>query len=179
MAALDLIFGQKKRVRIGVGASDEFLPVGAVEMDASLSESHQAANEVTRHPVEQGSDITDHVRRQPERVTITGVITDTPTTLGGALEENRSLSAFEKFLEMKDRADLVTVVTSLRQYSNMVIESYSIPRDARRGQSVEITLNLVEILTAQIAEIPPEPAAGTQSSRGTVDLGSQGTTALP
>lgn len=179
MSAFDLIFGAKRRVRIGVGASDEFLPVGAVELDASLQENHVLENEITEFPVEEGTDITDHIRKKPERVTITGIITNHPNTFGGALgNPDRAGEAYEKFLEMVNKAQVVTVVTTLRQYANMAIESISIPRSAQKGQHIEVTISLREIKTAVVESVTPAPATGVGSSAGTQDLGAQNAVAV-
>ena len=166
MALLDLLF--KKRVRIGVGASEEALPFGAVELDASIDEKHVSANKVTQFPVESGVDITDHVRQEPDRVTIRGIVTDHP--IGhrwyGSIA-GRGVDAYGKALYMLAEAQLVTVVTSLNTYQDMVIESLEVPRDAKRGHAVEMTLNLREIKTAQVA-----------TAAGTSNLGTQNTTAV-
>lgn len=168
MGAFDLIFGAKQRVRIGIGASDEFLPIGAVELDASLNENHTASNQITRFPVERGVDITDHIRKQPDRVSITGVITDHPIHLGGAAgNPNRSGDAYGAFLDMINGAQLVAVVTTLRTYFNMGIESMVVPRDVSRGNSIEVTLNFVEVNTAQVIR-----------DQATTDLGSQNVTPI-
>lgn len=164
MALVDLLF--KTRARVGVGASEEVLPYGAVEFDASIEESHVNENEVTQFPVEQGVDITDHVRRQPDRVTLRGIVTDHPIRLGGGLGiSGRSLDAYGKVLYMMANAQLVSVVTSLNQYEDMVIESMEVPRDSTRGHAVEMTLQLREVKTAQVAQ-----------TAGTSDLGTQNTT---
>lgn len=168
MAIVDLLF--KQRVRFGVDASEEFLPYGAIELDASIEETHVSENEVTKFPVEQGVDITDHVRKQPDRVTITGIVTDTPIlslapTRTTNLSTARSIDAYGKALYMLAEAQLISVVTSLNTYSNMVIESLEVPRDSKRGHAVEMTLSLREVKTAEVAV-----AAGTS------DLGTQNTT---
>jgi len=161
MALVSVVFS--RRARFGVGASDEFLPYGAVELDASLEESHTASNEVTQFPVEAGVDITDHVRRQPDRVVIRGVVTDHPLGIPGSIV-SRSLDAYQRALLMVQEAQLISVVTTLRQYQNMVVEQLEVPRDNRRGTSVEMSLTLREIQTAQVA-----------STVGTNDLGTQQT----
>lgn len=161
MALIGLLF--QTRVRLGVGASDEFLPFGAVELDASIDEVHTSSNEVTRFPVEVGVDITDHVRRQPESLVIHGISTDHPLSAGGAFRTGRSLETYGDLLTMMDEAQLISVVTSLRQYQNMVIESMVVPRDSKRGKAVEMTLTLTEVLTAQVAEIAGTTDKGTQN----------------
>lgn len=165
MSLVSVLF--KTKVRIGVNASDEFLPFGAVEMDASISESHKASNELTKFPVEVGVDISDHVRRQPNELQLTCVVTNHPLFPGGGLGGRRSLSAYYDVLTMLDEAQLVDVVTSLRTYTNMVIESLEVPRDDKRGESVEMKLGLREVLTVEIA-----------STAGTTDLGTQNATVL-
>ena len=166
MALVDLLF--KQRVRFGVDASEEFLPFGAVELDASIEESHVSQNEVTSYPVEQGVDITDHVRKKPDRVTIRGIVTDTPIiSLGQAAQTNlstaRSIDAYGKTLYMLAEAQLISVVTSLNTYSNMVIESLEVPRDSKRGHAVEMSLSLREIKTAEVATVAGTTDLGTQT----------------
>lgn len=148
MAFIDLLF--KTRVRLGVNASEETLPFGAVQLDASIDESHTHANAVTQFPVEVGVDITDHVRRQPDKLRIRGLVTDHPIGFFGVSKPlNRSLQAYEKIRKMVDEAQVISVVTSLRTYKNMVIESVEIPRSAGRGNAVEMNLSLREIIFAE------------------------------
>ncbi len=165
MGSFGLVF--KQRVRVGVNASDEFLPFGAVELDASLEENHTAENEITQFPVEVGVDITDHVRKLPEGVTIRGVVTDHPLVLGGAFRSGRSTDAYQEFLVMLNQAQFVAVVTTLRQYANMVVQRMEVPRNSRRGSSVEFVLTLREVKTAEVAV-----------TTGTTDLGTQNTVAV-
>lgn len=172
MAIVGLFF--KTRVRFGVGASDEFLPYGAVQLDASIEEQHNVSNAITQFPIEEGVDITDHVRKQPDRVTIRGIVTDHPIygvqglgqgAITPTLQTGRSLDAYQKVLTMVEEAQLISVVTSLRQYANMIIEAFEVPRDSKRGYAVEMTLQLRELKTASVA-----------STAGTNNLGTQNTT---
>lgn len=52
-----------------------------IELDASVREQHDTTAQVTEHPVERGSNIADHIRAEPRRLTIEGVISNTPTFL--------------------------------------------------------------------------------------------------
>jgi len=162
MATFGLIF--KQRVRFGVNVSEETLPIGAVELDVSIDETHTAANEITQHPIEKGADITDHIRRQPNRLSIRGLVTDHPLIWMGALRNDRSIEAYEKVLEILNNAELITVVTTLRQYENMALESVEVPRNSSLGYAVEMNLSFREVLTAEVTD----PA-------GTTDYGRQNT----
>lgn len=49
-----------------------------VEVDAVLTETHTLSASVTTRPVETGVDPADHIRTQPQRLTATGMISNTP-----------------------------------------------------------------------------------------------------
>lgn len=61
----------------------------ALEIDATLQQTHSGSSEVTDHPVEKGANITDHVRVRPVQVRLDVVVSDfpllrsTPTSGGG------------------------------------------------------------------------------------------------
>ena len=60
--------------------------IGSLLLDATIREQHSYRNRVSNYPVEETSFISDHVQREPERITIDGFITQTPVAyLGGAL----------------------------------------------------------------------------------------------
>ena len=49
-----------------------------VILDASVNESHTAQAQITEHQVEKGSNVTDHIRPMPQRISIDGLVTNTP-----------------------------------------------------------------------------------------------------
>ena len=59
----------------GLAGSDT---IGAIELDAVLSESFQGRAEVTSHPVERGPMISDHIRPEPRVIDIVGIVSDFP-----------------------------------------------------------------------------------------------------
>lgn len=52
---------------------------GSVQLDASVSEQHTQTSTVTEHQVETGFAATDHIRPLPPRVSLSAVISNTPT----------------------------------------------------------------------------------------------------
>ena len=55
--------------------------IGGIWVDAVLTEQHQLTNVVTSHPVEDGANIADHVRPEPDTVRMECLITNTPLRL--------------------------------------------------------------------------------------------------
>lgn len=158
--------------------------IASIVLDASIKEVHHSEVDSTDSPVEQGVDVTDHLRAKPDTVTITGMVTNFPlntgspttdsvqitTAQGTVTSSNTSAAqwvpgtaenAYAQLLALKGSATLVTVVTALRVYSNMALKSLDVPRDAAIGESLQFTAVLKEIQivqnqTIQIARAPPQ-----------------------
>lgn len=139
--------------------------IGSVELDASVSEQHTGAVEVTDHPVETGGAISDHARPLPETVTIEGLISNTPMPEAGAATQERTWAGvnyrsssemaptnasegYAALLKLKDAGELITVVTALRTYENMVLTSLTVPRDARTGNGLRFAASLKQVRVA-------------------------------
>lgn len=65
--------------------------------DVSVRESHGLSADVTEHPVEEGADITDHIRAKPRTFSIEGLISNTPievpqSHMDGAVEDTSPIT---------------------------------------------------------------------------------------
>jgi hypothetical protein len=60
------------------------LTINGIWIDVSLRETHGISAELTQHAVEEGADITDHVRAMPTRLTLEGVVSNQPIELPGS-----------------------------------------------------------------------------------------------
>lgn len=111
-------------------------------IDVAVTEEHSFENEVTDHPVEKGSSIADHVRPKPNTVTVEGLVSDTPLSdvsqFRTAFSDGSipSREAFARLDDLRTSRQIVTVTTSLRDYDNMVVQSISVPRDAKTGNAL-------------------------------------------
>jgi len=74
MAAITLLFGQQKFKTT----------IGALKLDAAISVTHDATSQVSKNPVEEGSDISDNIRLENRTLQIEGTITETPIVLLGS-----------------------------------------------------------------------------------------------
>lgn len=175
MALLSLIFGDKVKARVGL-----------VELDASLSESHSMSATVTEHPVEEGADIAYHIRRQPDAITISGIVSDTPLVFLASAQApspivddltrapDRVDLAYAELQRLMNDGELVDVVTSLRTYENMALTSLSVTRDVSNGNVLNATMSLRQVVVAESEKIAaPEPK--TQANAPAVDGGIQPT----
>lgn len=153
-----------------------------VTLDASVSETHVGEVEVTEHPVEVGAAITDHLRPRPRQLTIEGIVSNTPVGpvpgnqyprgRPGPAEDARSM-----FEERRLAGKLHGVSTKLNEYANMALLSYSMPRTARIGEALRVTLTFREIIvvTNQIQTVKTATAQGQPG----VDKGTRQPTTAP
>ena len=160
-------------------------------LDASIKEEHSAEVDVTDHAVEQGSSITDHARPKPEEVTIEGVVSNTPLNrfqtlraesfdgvawqTSAAVNAVRGMpgaaeSAYRALRDLRDTPKLVTIVTALRTYDNMLLTSLKVPRDAQTGdclrfeakfKQVRIVTNGVTVVATKVTKAVPKKTVGT------------------
>lgn len=168
----------------------------AIAADATRSEVHTGANTVTDHPVEQGANVSDHSRPEPDKLQVEMVVSDTPLSLeqmrraqkfmqqnGGSTvlnpfgaEENitavpgYSAAVLAKLWQYKDAGALLTVVTAVRVYDSMEIETISAPRDAKTSGAIRCTVGFKRVrvvenkLTRRV--VAKDPRVGPKAKTG-------------
>ncbi len=137
--------------------------IASLELDASLSEEHSADADVTDHPVEAGSDISDNFRSKPKQIKINGFITNTPVKFGLNTPTKRDVNAWINLNDIRDNAFIVTIVTTLATYDNMAMVSLTSTRDAASGNALNFTASFREIRTVKSEDIQQPTPKATQS----------------
>lgn len=135
-----MVFDIGNTIKDGFMGRKGWLTIGDVEISASLQEIHGLHSEPTEHAVETGADITDHVRKQPQEVQITGIVSDVQlqndfpgqTTVEAFRVDEDSkphLEAWETVKGYFEDSRLITIVTALQTYENMILTSFTATRD--------------------------------------------------
>lgn len=166
--------------------------LGVLELDAALSETHTLEAEATKNPVEEGFAVTDHLQLQPRTYQVQGVVSNTPIVLAESATERyemgqpgRGFSAYEELKRMRARRELVTLVTELEKYDNMLMTSLIVPR-GNQGEVLEFQASFRElvIVRTQTVTLPklkakvkqgqvakkPGPAERTRDTSVALDL---------
>lgn len=107
--------------------------VGPVPVSVIKSESHQSSIEITEIPIEDGSSVSDHAYRNPNRVTLE-VVSEAAVATYAAL----------KALQVSRQP--FTLVTGLYVYSNMLIKTLSPKRDAEFSSVFRGEIELQEVI---------------------------------
>lgn len=146
--------------------------VDGYELDLSLVEDHTRTSDITSHPVERGSDFTDHIKPRRPVVTMTGVVSNTP--IGRiAIERGETTrpsdDAYAVLKRLHEAGDVFVVTTELENYEDMAIDSLSIPRSAQIGDSLQfdVTFKQLEIVDTERAIVRVTlPRARGRTRRG-------------
>jgi len=127
--------------------------IGDIEIDAVLSEEHIFDSDVTRNPVEDGTQYTDHTVLLPTVLQIEGRVSDTSLKyldfvdlVSRSDRASRSREAFQKLVDMQNKKIPFSVYTGLSNYENMIFESLSFPRTSKDGFSIRFDAVMVELL---------------------------------
>lgn len=185
-------------------------------LDAVLSEQYDIAAAVTVHPIEHGSPLTDHVRAEPIKITLDGVVTNTPLylppdhtdgmvstnhmieargqTLADAIERskftpglgqspveaqiaavaasqirlpgrqgyvrtnigNRERLVVDTLIRLRDKAIQLTCESGLRRWSNLVLASSTVRREANKQLRISLSLQEVQGAVVTALEVVPQ-----------------------
>jgi hypothetical protein len=152
------------------------ITIDGYPLDLVEVEEHSLESEITDHPVEDGSDISDNIRIKPRELTLTNaVVSDTP--IGAiATDPTRilvddlpppSMDAYRKLEQIWLNREPVTIVTNLKKYDSMGLLQLTIPREAKNAGGLIFTAHFKEIRLAKNKRVRMAvPNAGGEANRG-------------
>lgn len=148
-----------------------------IQFDASISERYSRRKEITQHPVEEGSDVSDHSRTLPIEITIHGWVSDDPIvvlrslnaepSVPGGSTDARVLDAWKELNRIMDEESEVKLISGLDDFRNMILKSIDVIRDKDSGRILDATIALqqITIATTEVISVPtPRPEPGQRSS---------------
>lgn len=152
----------------------------SVDLDVTLDEAHEWLNDVVTNPVEIGSPITDHIQQQPDKLTITGFISDSPitgsvisqlSTIGDSSFGERTQTSFDLLRELVASKKLVTVYTRYRIYTDMALASINIPRNSGIGEAIQFTAQFthVRMVETKTVDVPAGVSRKDEAKAGGKD----------
>lgn len=143
-----------------------------IALDVCKARRYRYGAVITDYPIEDGSSIGDHRKKNPDAVEIEGMVSGSPLISVSTVEplalkgDGTSLSqpsapsamqaAHDLLHDIHDKHRWVTVVTEYRTHENMLLESLEIPRDAKTGMAFDFTVSFkhVSVVTTQATALP-------------------------
>ncbi|HBC94300.1 MAG TPA: hypothetical protein DCZ10_15735 [Pelotomaculum sp.] len=147
--------------------------IGGYFFDAFLRMEHTSSITLTEHPIQSGGTAVDHSYLNPSVLIMEIGMSDTAKSLvdgqfaGGW---SRSVRAYEILLELQKQRLPIQVVTRLKVYDNMLIETIAAPDDYTTlyGLRATVTLREIFVATVKTVKISSRPHATDSTPRGDV-----------
>lgn len=154
--------------------------IGFLKLDASIRENHVRSARPSDNEIEDGATITDHVKLDPESLSMECEISNVPVSiLGLGVSADDFLGAADEFLDgdkssfeglasnetrtpreaweylndLVKKASPFSVVTALQRYENMIITNLDAPRVAENGQNLVFNIQLRKIRTVRSSTV--------------------------
>lgn len=134
--------------------------IGDIVIDAVLLWRHQIVAQVSSSPIEDGADITDHVRILPQNVEVVGIITPTdqkgplallagPAAALGITEADRDIEGWLALKALIQNRMRIEIVTRYDTYWVLPVELLS-DEDAGFGVALKFTMKFLQIETGSV-----------------------------
>ena len=156
-----------------MGKATQPVSINGLEFDALIDESRTLEATVPEYSVESGFSVSDSVILNPEKLSMTLFVTNTPVTWyrrHGA-SPTRVDNVVKQLEELYFAKEPVTIVTSDATYTSMAIESITISKSLEIGYARQITISFkkIRVTTAKTTTIPDSygKSGATAASAGT------------
>jgi len=167
--------GQKKVSTYSSLGVDATLPTAQTfyVFDAVMRIGHQQELTITEHPVQTGAAISEHSYIMPARVVLDVGMSDAMDSYEAGMwsgAQSKSVSAYQVILALQFARVPLALVTRLRIYPNMIIESVSPEETAKTIGGLRMRVSLKQIFMAQITTVtnPARTDTSQQTGLGTV-----------
>lgn len=145
--------------------------LGTIPLDAVLQDDNTSTINLTQFPVESGSIITDHRIILPKVYKLRGVISGVNTignlnALAG-FAGNGTSSVYDELIRLQESAELITITSGLKVYTNLVIKSINAAQDVDTANILifDVSLEEVLIVNSKSVDIPADKVNPDQRNR--------------
>lgn len=156
-----------------MGKATQPVSINGLEFDALIDESRTLEATVPEYSVESGFSVSDSVILNPEKLSMTLFVTNTPVTWyrrHGA-SPTRVDNVVKQLEELYFAKEPVTIVPSDATYTSMAIESITISKSLEIGyaRQIPISFKKIRVTTAKTTTIPDSygKSGATAASAGT------------
>lgn len=130
--------------------------IDGIEFDALIESNEEYASDIPQYPVEEGYVVSDNITLKPLELTMTLFLTNTPVThaLRHGIYPLRVDMVIARLLNMRDKKELVKIVTSDNTYTDMGLTSLSIPKAVKGAREISVTFTKVIKTYTEMVSVP-------------------------
>ena len=141
--------------------------------DAIIHLDHETTTRITENPVQSGANISDHAYQMSARLTLEIEMSDVMDVYqSGQFSEysTKSVSAYQKLLDLQKARLPMQIFTRLIQYQNMLIEHMAVYDDHKTLYGLKAMVNFRQIMTGTIATTAPVISAVPDVTNTTIKV---------
>lgn len=155
--------------------------IATIEIMATLEEVHTDTVQTTEHPIEIGAPITDHAYMRPSELVMRCGWTNSSFTAlanvvsslfsGGEVGDKYVDAVYSQLLALQESRIPFEVVSSARLYTNMLVTSLRLDRDATNSNALMITATFKQVLLVYTAAttLPPREDQANPASTAEIE----------
>jgi hypothetical protein len=144
-----------------VGQSSSLIPQTTIE------EKHHDSLMITSHPVEVGSNISDHSFMQPFELSVKYGWSVSPT-IGFSVSINTDInSIYEQLRDWMTTSTPLTVLTGKRPYTNMLIQGFSVETSKETANALIAEIQFKQVIIAYATTVSGAPASSQSNPSDT------------
>lgn len=153
----------------GSGSTDIDALSGVI--DLYPEENHNLPVTKTKYPVEDGSTRSDNFVVEDEKLVLRGLVSNLQPNFAGLInieDKSRSKEAWGRLRALKNSGEVVTVVTLLGTYENMMVTNVDANINADTGQALffVITLDQQQFAETEIVQLATSKLSGPAATKG-------------
>lgn len=155
---------------LGMSFTDSRSRIGMLVLDVMTRETITFDGAVTKYPVEDGTNISDHIALEPEQLTLAGKVSSSEMIIFGGFGMNydkiRLVEGLDAIQQMRNARSLITVTTGLGMYTDMGIEKFEASRTSKNGNWLEINCTLIRVRKVSLRETEIRAAPSARGRAG-------------
>ncbi|ETR73979.1 MAG: hypothetical protein OMM_00556 [Candidatus Magnetoglobus multicellularis str. Araruama] len=120
-----------------------------IEIDVIVKESATSSSKITKHPVEQGCEFSDHKIQLPMSFSCSGVVSNYSSNLldlADTFSKNKSFDVWQKLLTLQRTGNSFMLVQSLCSYDNIQLTSITMTKDADKKNGLFFDASFQEVI---------------------------------
>lgn len=151
--------------------------IGMVKLSLAESEQHQFSSRVTQFPVEDGSAMSDHIQNEPDKLTLQGFVTNSPISTLDTSGPGTGENAFEALERIHRTREPVKVFTTLKEYTDMAMSEFSVPKNSQTGETLRFSASFVKIkkVSSEVVQVANLKTGSKDAASPKKDVGKQNT----
>jgi hypothetical protein len=148
--------------------------IGGIVMDITVEEDGTDELAITEHPVEYGANIADHAYKQPARLVIRAMSSNSSYAAGA--DPNYATDVYNKLLALQSSGQVFNIQTGKRYYPNMLMRILQQNTDEKTEAALDVRMEFQQIIIAQTAPTAVPPVSQQKNpaqTAGTQNLGTK------